>query len=299
MLEITKKLFELRHELFYKLSQIRYKKKLPPLDSRDRIIVDALNKEGVYITSLDKLGLTSNPHLLKAIREYSPKMGREKSSLGTQKLPLIYTVTDLPEFYNWGSDPRLLNIIENYIGLPVAFHGVHLRRDFPSMNQFGTLLWHRDSEDRRIVKVIIYLIDVDKENGPFEYVPKSLTSLPSWKYFLIYYALWQFFSLNNYLGINDDDLKKIIPKSAWKSCPGSAGTVVIVDTANTLHHGSLRISERLALFFAYTAKNPKRPECCTQYWDDTFAKFSFPRNSSLNALYGDNSASSISNNQVN
>ncbi|WP_313954406.1 hypothetical protein [Anabaena subtropica] len=71
------------------------------------------------------------------------------------------------------------------------------------------------------------------------------------------------------LGITDEQLEEIIPKSAWKSC---SDTVVIADPATALHHGTLRTQERSALFFAYTANPPKRPELCTQYWDDTFTK---------------------------
>ena len=97
-------------------------------------------------------------------------------------------------------EKRLLNIIENYIGLTVAFQGVHLRKDLPNQNQFGTLLWHKNSEDRKMVKVIIYLTDVEEEHGPFEYIPVSLTSFPAFNSYQIDYKLWQ----SGYLGINDE-----------------------------------------------------------------------------------------------
>lgn len=87
-----------------------------------------------------------------------------------------------------------------------------------------------------------------------------------------YYHINRQLKQSGYLGITDEQLEEIIPKSAWKSCPGSAGTVIITDTATVLHHGTLRTQERLALFFAYTANPPKRPELCTQYWDNTFTK---------------------------
>jgi hypothetical protein len=189
-----------------------------------------------------------------------------------ERLPQIYTVTDLPELSQWGREQRLLNIIENYIGLSVAFQGVHLRKDFPNENQFGTLLWHKDSEDRRMVKIIIYLTDVEEKHGPFEYIPVSLTPTLSLKYLRIYSKLWK----ANHVGITDEQLKEIIPEHQWKSCPGPAGTVIFTDPKTTLHHGTLRTEERSALFFVYTANPPKRPELCTQYWDDTFAKPELP-----------------------
>jgi hypothetical protein len=125
------------------------------------------------------------------------------------------------------------------------------------------MLWHRDSEDRRIVKIIIYLNDVDEQQGPFEYVPSSFTS--GLNFYRLYYKIHN-------QGINDEKLNKIVPKSAWKSCPGLAGTVIIADTNRLLHHGTIRTEERSTLFFVYTTNPPKRPGLCTQYWDDTFPK---------------------------
>jgi hypothetical protein len=262
---LKSKILALNWELDYRLSRLKHRKNLPVLEKGDRLILNALKKDGAYVTTLANLGLKTTPELLQAAQRLLPTMVANNHQQ-SQRLPQIYTVTDLPEFATWGREQRLLNIIENYLSLPVAFHGVHLRKDFPNQNQFGTLLWHKDSEDRRMVKVIIYLNDVEEKHGPFEYVPLSLISkLNSYR---IDYKLWQ----SGYLGINDEELKAIILQSAWKSCPGPAGTVIIADPRTVLHHGTLRTEARSALFFVYTANPPKRPELCTQYWDDTFAK---------------------------
>ncbi|NJM70285.1 MAG: phytanoyl-CoA dioxygenase family protein [Scytonema sp. RU_4_4] len=265
---ITNKIYQLKSELGYRAALVNHARKLPALEEGDRLIVDRLKRDGVYVTTLEKLGLGSTSGLLKAsYNQLSRTTGGNNSHL-TKRLPQIYTVTDLPQFSQWGGEQKLLNIVENYIGLPVAFQGVHLRKDFPNENQFGTLLWHKDSEDRRMVKIIIYLSDVEEKHGPFEYVPVSLTPLQSLNYYRIYYKLWQ----SGYLGITDEQLKEVIPEHKWKSCPGPAGTVIFTDPKIALHHGTLRTEDRSALFFVYTANPPKRPELCTQYWDDTFAK---------------------------
>lgn len=265
---IINRISELKSELGYRSAVLNHAGKLPALEEGDRVIVDALKRDGVYVTTLEKLGLGSTAHLLQASQTQLSRMKDANNSNLTQRLPQIYTVTDLPEFSYWGREQKLLNIIENYIGLPTAFQGVHLRKDFPNENQFGTLLWHKDSEDRRMVKIIIYLTDVEEKHGPFEYVPLSLTSLSTLNYYRIYYKLWR----SGYIGITDEQLKEVIPQHKWKSCPGPAGTVIFTDPKTALHHGTLRTEERSALFFVYTANPPKRPELCTQYWDDTFAK---------------------------
>jgi len=72
-------------------------------------------------------------------------------------------------------------IVENYMGLPIAFQGIHFRRDFANKSPVTTEFWHQDLENRRILKVIIYLSDVSEEHGLFEYIPKPRVSpLLSW-----------------------------------------------------------------------------------------------------------------------
>lgn len=250
-------------EIKYRLALVQHRSKLPLLSESDRSVVNTLKREGAYVTTLTDLGL------LQTAKSQLAQMEKVDNYHLAEKLPQIYTVTDIPEIAAWGKEPRLLNLIENYIGLPITFHGVHLRKDFPSDHQFNTLLWHKDGEDRRIIKVFVYLQDVLEKHGPFEYIPKSLTSIFSWKFYQIYLQLW----LSGHLGISDQKLEKIIPKSAWKSCQGKVGTVIITDTNSVLHHGTLRTEARASLFFCYTAKSPKRPELCTQYWDHTFPHF--------------------------
>ncbi|MEA5575267.1 phytanoyl-CoA dioxygenase [Anabaena sp. UHCC 0451] len=255
-------------ELDYQVSLVQHRKNLPILSNEDQLIAQTLKKEGVYITSLENLGLPSTAQMLDSAKNYAAMMKNPRNIESGYKLPQIYTVTDLPEFFTWGIEKRLQNIIEHYIRLPIAFHGVHVRKDFPNEQQLQTLLWHKDSEDRRMIKVIIYLNDVTEKHGSFEYIPLPDNLVDWWKYYQVDYALWQ----SNYLGINDEKMKKIISKSAWKSCPGKAGTVIFVDPRNVLHHGTVRTEERSTLFFVYTANPPKRPELCTQYHDDTFIK---------------------------
>ncbi|MEH1949195.1 MAG: phytanoyl-CoA dioxygenase [Nostoc sp.] len=265
---IKRKLSTLSADFEYYLARWKHSRNLPALEGRDRNILKALKKDGVCVTTLADLGLTSSSELLKAAYQQLSQMENPNNDHLDEKLPQIYTVTGLPEFYAWAMEKRLLNLIENYIGLPIAFHGVHLRKDFPSKHQFGTLLWHSDAEDRRIIKIFIYLNDVEEKTGPFEYIPRSLTSLFSWNYIRLFYKLWK----SGYMGIDDEEVKPVIPKSAWKSCPGPAGTVILVDTKNALHHGTVRTEERSTLFFCYTANPPERPELCTQYWDDTYPR---------------------------
>ncbi|BAY13437.1 phytanoyl-CoA dioxygenase [Calothrix sp. NIES-2098] len=262
---LKRNVLALKYELAYRAKILQHLPHLPKLEERDRIIVESLQRDGIYITNLAELGFNSTTRMLNAAYSLLPSMGTANYSDYQHNPPEIYIVTDLPEISGWGKEPRLHNIIENYIGLPIAYHGVHLRKDFVNQAQFETLLWHRDIEDRRVLKIIIYLNDVEEKHGPFEYVPLSLTSIYRPNFYRLQPKL-------KYSGINDESLNEIIPKSAWKSCTGAAGTVIIADTRRLIHHGTLRTEERSTLFFVYTANPPKQPQLCTHYWDNTYPR---------------------------
>ena len=267
-------------ELRYQWQLIRHAPQLPTLAESDQSIVETLKKEGVCVTSLEKLGLASTDNLLQVAKQYLEQMQHiiPKQSLKdvdrsqvTQSLhPQIFTVTDLPKFANFGEESRLLHIIENYIGLPIAFQGIHLRRDFANPSPITTELWHQDLEDRRILKVIVYLSDVlGEEDGPFEYIPKSTVS--PLRSLLIHRRI----AKAHALGIDDTVMQQFVPQTQWKKCFGPVGTVVLMDPKNIFHHGKSRLNERAALFYVYTSANPLRPEHCKQYRDKTFARPEF------------------------
>ncbi|MEO3705823.1 phytanoyl-CoA dioxygenase [Trichormus azollae] len=266
--KLNDKINTLTSELGYQISLSKHRKKLPVLSNSDQLIAKSLKREGIYITSLENLELPSTAQMLELANSYTAMMKSPRNIQSGYKLPQIYTVTDLPEFFTWGIEERLQNIVENYIGLPIAFHGVHMRKDFPNEQQLQTLLWHKDGEDRRMIKVIVYLHNVTQKHGAFEYIPLPSNFLDWYNYYRINYALWK----SNFLGINDQQMINFIPRSAWKYCPGKAGTVIFVDPSNVLHHSTVRSEARSTLFFIYTSNLPKRPELCTQYNDDTFIK---------------------------
>jgi hypothetical protein len=152
-----------------------------------------------------------------------------------------------PQIFLWGLEQRLLNIVENYICLPVAYQGVYFRRDIANQLEAGSRLWHIDQEDRKILKIIIYLNDVSEDYGPFQYIPKSLTSKisDSLKYTSGY--------------IQDKIMQGVISSEVYKSCTGIAGTVIIAETSNIFHRGKPPInSDRFAIFFDYTSRRYKQ-----------------------------------------
>ena len=267
-------------EIKYNLALRQHAGKLPPLSSQDQMIVEACRNEGAFVTSLEALGLPSTQAMLEDAKKLLVEMRADLASRTNLKTwgtgenpayPQIFTVTDLPVFADWAQNERLLTMIENYIGLPVAFQGVHLRQDFANEQPVTTEFWHRDLEDRRVIKLFVYLSDVVTETGPYEYIPRSKTTSAIVRQ--IEASFKQRLASNPYdMGITDDEMAAIIPRSDWRSCEGPAGTVLFSDPIAVFHHGKSRREGRSALFFVYTAKAPLRPEACNQYNDRTYAR---------------------------
>lgn len=270
--QLAAQIAQLPDELAYRLALAQHAAQLPPLSPCDQQIVAGCRQEGVYVTSLEALGLPSTAAMLREAKHYldvmeSLRPKQQFTADTTESIhPQIFTMTDLPEFAAWGAEQRLLNLVENYIGLPIAFQGVHLRRDFANPFPITTELWHQDLEDRRMLKAILYLSDVDEPDGPFEYIPKSAVSP------LLAQRIHRRIARAHRMGLTDAEMEQLVPRSVWRRCTGPAGTVVFMDPKNIFHHGRSRWRERAALFYIYTAAKPLHPEHCTQYRDATFAR---------------------------
>ena len=79
-----------------------------------------------------------------------------------------------------GLDPAFLDLVNAYLGLWAKLDYVDLWYTPPTAveDRRASQRWHRDSNDRHLVKVFLYLPDVDAEAGPFEYVPGSFPDGP-------------------------------------------------------------------------------------------------------------------------
>jgi hypothetical protein len=75
-----------------------------------------------------------------------------------------------------GVEPRLLDVANAYLGLWSKLEYVDVWYTPPADDEAerrSSQRWHRDFNDRHLLKAFLYLVDVDEETGPFEYVPRS------------------------------------------------------------------------------------------------------------------------------
>ncbi|MDB9342463.1 2OG-Fe(II) oxygenase [Nodularia spumigena CS-586/05] len=222
---------------------------LPIMTKADQELVEKIKYEGVVITSLEELGIPSTPDILKAAINLKQKL---RPNISGQKNGFVVhasyqQIMEYPEIFYWGLEERLLNIVENYLGLPVAYNGLYFRRDIANNIEQGSRLWHIDREDRKILKIIIYLNDINENTGPLQYIPQNLTLeiVKALKYTSGY--------------IQDSKIREFISPENYKSCTGSIGTVIFAATGSIFHRGKLPInSDRFAIFFDYSSRRQKK-----------------------------------------
>lgn len=238
-------IFKIGSELIYKKEIEKHVNHLPNIPPKHLTLLDSLRQEGAFVTSLQALEIPSTSLLLASSEKLLPELLPYSSNKEyVINLPL-FKLMKFPEVFLWGLEERLLNIIENYIGLPVLYHGAHFRREIANGKTIGVRQWHTDVEDRRMVRIIIYLNDVNLNGGPFEYISKHLTSL-----------LRQTLQYSSGF-VSDELIKTIVPISDWKPCTGDSGTIVFSDTRNVFHRAKPPVAaDRFSITFSYTSRRP-------------------------------------------
>ncbi len=230
---------------------------LPKLDASERDVVAHLEQEGICITSLEQLAIPKSQQLLEAARPITHDLARlSRTPSHAGKHTLMATANHLiehPEILHWGLSERLLKIVESYLGLPVGYGGLSFYYSVADGRDAGPRLWHRDKEDWRMIKVAVYLNDVDEAGGPYQSVKSAIND-------------WLVANLPKYQRLSHTQMQQLLADrfTDWSlSCIGKTGTVIFTDTARCYHRGKPPIdTDRSAIFFHYFSRLPKNPFYC-------------------------------------
>jgi hypothetical protein len=214
-----------------------------------QIIAD-LQTEGVHVTSLERMLPHSGPRILASALKLLEQESVARSaahwvrSTSSADLTAETLLARLPELYLMGLDDCVLGVVEQYLKLPVAYHGAVLRHSLVDGQSAGPRLWHQDAEDFHVFRMVVYLNDVSQGGGPFEYIPRSLG---------ITYDDFQ----GRCADLTNDRMEEVVPREKWKRCFGPAGTVVLCDTAKVFHHESMQIArDRSVLMIGFSSRWP-------------------------------------------
>ncbi|MCM3874377.1 MAG: hypothetical protein ND895_27115 [Pyrinomonadaceae bacterium] len=129
-------------------------------------------------------------------------------------------------------EKNILGIANGYLGMRSRLRYYNVWHTFPtSIEARESQLWHRDREDYLIVKVFLYLSDVDEGAGPFMYArgshPKGQLRREA------AYSLE-----GNVKRSTDAQMVEVVPREAWFSGIGPKGTLIFADTRG-YHRGGL------------------------------------------------------------
>jgi len=145
-------------------------------------------------------------------------------------------------------DRKLLEIVSKYLGFWPCLHSIGAWLNYPTdappeLSQ----LWHRDPEDLKLIKVFIYLADVDEQCGPFTYIPRTHP-------FGAQAAAAK--KLEKKKRLADDRMIRIFPPESWRVCTGPANTMILADTIGYHRGGKPIVGRRILISFTYTSGTP-------------------------------------------
>lgn len=126
---------------------------------------------------------------------------------------------------------RMLDVANTYLRMWSKLEYVDVWYSVPQpkeANRVSSQLWHRDYNDKHLLKAFLYLVDVDEEMGPFQYIAGSHPGGP-------YADAWPWKPLGkNYP--SEGELEKRIPESATQTFVGPSASLVFCNTSG-FHRG--------------------------------------------------------------
>jgi len=144
---------------------------------------------------------------------------------------------------------RLLGVVNSYLGLwaKLTYFDQWYTIPMPDgAERTSSQNWHRDHNDRHLVKVFVYLADVDEGAGPFEYVTGSTRDGP-------YADLWPWAPHSDHYPPKAE-FEERIPPSAARTLTGPAGTMILCNTSG-FHRGGFA-TERPRILWRYNYSSP-------------------------------------------
>jgi len=143
---------------------------------------------------------------------------------------------------------RMLDVANAYLRMWSKLEYVDVWYSVPQAAdaaRVSSQLWHRDYNDKHLLKAFLYLVDVDEEMGPFQYVSGSQPGGP-------YADAWP----RKPLGQNypsEGELERRVPESAVKTFVGGKATLVFCNTSGFHRGGFSTTSPRVLATATYTS----------------------------------------------
>lgn len=149
--------------------------------------------------------------------------------------------------------PVLVATASRYLGLSAELVSYDLWLNRPTAEERYSQLWHRDPEDRKIVRVFMALEPIAEPNGPFSYAAGSHPAARGES--LVGTAFGP--RIGPELRLTNDEMATLVPEDRWVRHTGPTGRIAIADTAG-YHRGACRSEDRLLFICTFASAVSKR-----------------------------------------
>ena len=135
---------------------------------------------------------------------------------------------------------ELMSLASHYFGQVPVLSRADLWWSPPNESKAESQLYHYDGEDKSQLKVILNVVDVDENTGPFTFVAAGASEKIGK-------------TRRHSARLDDDAVEETVGQAAVTRLTGPSGTVGAVDTSRCLHYGSRGNSRaRLIIMLQFT-----------------------------------------------
>jgi hypothetical protein len=228
-------------------------------------VAEVLKRDGICITSVKEL--FGSDDLLERIagevnrleNEKAKEIDAQRAKVGLVADEKMFVFKVLGEdtpldpdspFAEFALSPIIRDVANDYYGMfaQLRYYDVwrNFKTDAPAMR---SQLWHRDREDRGILKVFLYLNDVDEGAGPFTYAPGTHLHGQIKQEPPFFYESEKRRNPRS----TDEQMATVVPQDKWVKGLGVRGTVIFADTAGYHKGGLARERDRLLFNLMYVS----------------------------------------------
>lgn len=223
----------------------KHRPNLPPIGPAAAALIEQVETTGVAVSSLDELGIPGTERLKAILEDLKASLAARDPEGASALKPGHEELLADADLWRWGLEPQLLDLVENYLGLPVTYYGAAVYREVADGRTEGTRQWHRDIEDHKVFKILIWLNDVGPRGGALQYVPRPVSD-PAVRQ-LRYVAGF----------VTDAEMSVVVPSTRWVKATGPKWTAVLADPARILHRASpAEDQDRYSVTFTWTSRTP-------------------------------------------
>lgn len=250
--------------LFNFSTTLAYKREQPRLAGEQARVLADLKEKGIALTSVARLLGTSTLYseLLTAVdgleRERSEEIRAARTLAngpdGTAKKTfLLELLGELPVldpdsiYTRFALQNEILEVANGYFEMFTSLRHYNVWRTFTSQGEARqSQLWHVDREDHYVLKMFLYLSDVDEGAGPFTYAPGThargrVRCQPAYS------------SEGHIKRSTDAQMAEVVPPDQWIKGIGPQGTILFADTHGYHKGGESRTQDRLLFNCMYVS----------------------------------------------